>query len=205
MKDILKSKIVEICSVIVAMCALFIAVYQADSTNYHNRLAVLPMLQIKTDVYRGSSEIYLAIENSGNGPAILTEIESNNDPMLSLDSIVETYEKTNKLGFSNLGIKYLQVSPRSIIKPGETMKLASLKIKNNDNPNELIFKNLISSLPINVCYRSLYGDLLYVTSHPDSISDDSCFYDNATKIFGKWVRLKWPWEQQIDQKEIMGY
>ena len=66
MKRLIKEKIVEISSVIVALCALYVAVHQSASTNYHNRLSTLPVLQIVGDLH-GAQTLSIEILNSGTG------------------------------------------------------------------------------------------------------------------------------------------
>jgi hypothetical protein len=64
-------------ALIVAVCAFFVAVYQAYATRRHNRLSVTPHLVVFTDRRNdnGQAKFVVKLRNSGLGPAIIRTYE----------------------------------------------------------------------------------------------------------------------------------
>ncbi|PHS39620.1 MAG: hypothetical protein COB07_06110 [Sulfurovum sp.] len=67
-------EIEKLASIIVAGCALFVAVYSSYQARKHYRLTVRPALTL-SNIFRGESEFYgIQLKNSGPGPALLDSI-----------------------------------------------------------------------------------------------------------------------------------
>lgn len=63
--------ITAICSVFIAVAALFIAVWQARATRVHNRLSVKPQLVFERKVDNLPPVAQIILKNNGIGPAIV--------------------------------------------------------------------------------------------------------------------------------------
>ena len=71
--------ITAICAVVIALAALFVAVWQARATRIHNCLSVKPNLDINQVVRQSDSTVQLDLGNNGIGPAIIKEFEVHID------------------------------------------------------------------------------------------------------------------------------
>ena len=158
----LKVRAVELLSLFIAACALFLTIYQVDATNRHNRLSVLPILQISYENNRGDTII--TIENVGTGPAIITELEVGGKKANSIEPTVIQFEKSNKLDFTNLKVNYVKTAKRIVVQAGSALTMVKVDMNtiNNEKSNRLILTAFLKEIPITACYRSVYGDRLYL-------------------------------------------
>jgi len=200
---VLKNRAVELSSLFVAVCAMFLTVYQIDSTNHYNRLSVLPILQVSYESDRDFARI--AIENVGTGPAIITELEVGGKKANSIEPTVIKFEKSNKLNFINLKVNYVKIAERIVVQAGTSLIMARLdrNIDSEEKANELILTGFMKEIPLTVCYRSVYGDRFYSTNNQKSVKDSSCVYKESYKVGKKWFRYQS--SSEISQSEIFGY
>lgn len=200
---ILKTRVIELSSLLIALCALFLTVHQINSTNYHNRLSVLPLLQIS---YENDNDFTrVIIENVGTGPAIITDLEIGGRKANSIESVVAQFQKLNKLNFTTLKAKYVKIAERIVIQAGTYLTMVELN-KNKleeEKQNELILTDFLKGIPLTACYRSVYGDRFYSTNNQKLVKESSCAYKDAYKVGKKWFRYQ-PYSE-INQSEIYGY
>ncbi|MEP0174781.1 MAG: hypothetical protein ABJD02_12425 [Paraglaciecola sp.] len=62
------SDYIAICSVVIALSAMGVAIWQGYLARIHNQLSVQPKLQVNTDIRNG---LLYTLENQGLGPAIV--------------------------------------------------------------------------------------------------------------------------------------
>lgn len=65
------TEIIAISSVVIAVCALGISIWQGYIARQHNKLSVVPMLHVDVDQTEGK-DIEIVSVNNGVGPAIIT-------------------------------------------------------------------------------------------------------------------------------------
>lgn len=69
-------KTTDIAAVVISLCALFLATFQACETIESNKIAVRPNIDITFSGVRGSNEPHgFKVSNSGVGPAIIDSVE----------------------------------------------------------------------------------------------------------------------------------
>ncbi len=56
---------------IIALSALFLALYQAQSTKHHNKLSVRPNLNFHLVVQQDNPQVAINLDNEGVGPAVI--------------------------------------------------------------------------------------------------------------------------------------
>ena len=200
---VLINRAVELSSLFVAVCALFLTTYQINSTNYQNRLSVMPILQVSTEIDKYFTQII--IENVGTGPAIITELEVEGTKASSIEPSVTQFELFNKLSFVNLKVEYVKTAERIVIQAGTNLTMVKLNMNenSNDKANELILSDFLKEVHLTVCYRSVYGDRFNATNNKKSVKDDSCTYKDSIKVGNKWQRNQS--YSELNQSEIFGY
>ena len=196
-----KENRLNIISIVIAVCAVFLTLFQAYSTNYHNRISSLPLVQTGVDVFE-DGKITLYFENAGNGPAIVTDFEVAGKKAVSVRPVVSEFVKINNLNSEEFELLTTEFPGRLIIKAGSKLEVATFYLKDKNSESYEAVSFVVNKLPITLCYISLYQDELYVTSDQDFVRDDSCAYDGATKILGKWIKFKMPFSTGVEQSKI---
>ncbi|ELI5391843.1 TPA: hypothetical protein ACMDSY_004530 [Vibrio parahaemolyticus] len=196
-----KENRLNIISVVIAICAVFLTLFQAHSTNYHNRISSLPLVQTGVDVFE-DGKITLYFENAGNGPAIVTDFEVAGKKAGSVRPIVSEFIKVNNLDAKEFELLTTEFPDRLIIKAGSKLEVATFYPKDKDSESYEAVSFIVNQLPVTLCYISLYQDELYVTSNQDFVLEDSCAYDGATKILGKWIKFRMPFSTSVEQSKI---
>ncbi|HEA3088999.1 TPA: hypothetical protein RVR74_001287 [Aeromonas salmonicida] len=203
MKKFLKDNSLNLASIVIATCAVFLTLYQAYSTNYHNRISLIPLVQAGFDI-TNDGKITLYFENAGNGPAIITGFESFGMKAVSVQQSIIDFLRKEKISDNDVYLLTTAFSERMIIKEGDKLNIAELYFKNNQTTDIKAKKTIdyIGSIPITICYISLYQDELYATSSQEYVLDDSCVYDGAVNILGSWIKFRMPFSSKVDQSEL---
>lgn len=203
MKQFIKENSLGITSIAIAIFAFILTLYQAYSTNYHNRISSLPLVQAGFDI-TNDGKITLYFENAGNGPAIITGFESFGMKAVSVkQSIIDILNK-EEISDNDVYLLTTAFSERMIIKEGDKLNIAVLYFKNIPTTDIKAQKiiNYMGSIPITICYISLYQDELYATSSQEYVLDDSCAYEGAVKILGSWIKFRMPFSSKVDQSKL---
>lgn len=202
MSKIIKENILGISSVFIAICAVVLTSYQAYSTNYHNRISTLPLIQSGVENL-SDGKIMLYFENAGNGPAIITGFEVAGEDAVSVRPLIEKFIKINNMDGKEVSLLTTAMANRMIIKAGEKLEIATLYPKDTGSESHTAIAAFIEVLPVTLCYISLYQDELYVTSSQKYVLENSCAYKGAVNILGTWIKFKMPFSSTVDQGVIL--
>lgn len=202
-KKTLDGRVVEICSLIVAACALILTVHQARTTSYHNKLSLMPMLQFAINHVNGK-HIEIVLENVGTGPAIIDTFELAAKEVKSLQGTLNEFAELNKLDISNIKSLITTIESRTFLKSGQSIPLLQILEPEivTDEYKALVYYTSI--LPLTVCYRSLYQDEFNVMTDSNYLVKESCANKGSIKVFGEWVKFKMPFGNQVIQSEVFG-
>jgi hypothetical protein len=149
------------CSVVIAVCALVVTSWQTAVTREHNRLSVLPSLNI---YYRDESEdgeIGWVVENTGLGPAIIGKsvIWVDDAPIEGGISYKAWVEAVKQIGIPRKDVVVSGLAYKEVVQHGSQFPLLALK---DDMENEQNRKQYISALwsrvHLEVCFCSFYGE-----------------------------------------------
>lgn len=200
----IKNRVIDFASLIIALCAFFLAYDQSQKNREHNRLSVMPYLIITTSEHNKDNETYsLELNNRGLGPAIITGIDIKTEKSFNVYyeemdwiKIIENIDSEKKLDLLNKikDLAYTNFEGKVVIPAGENLKLLYIPKTNLNNENKKTFKKILEKFSIGICYKSFYGDVNMVKNYKD-IVDSSCNYKNSIKLFNKHINLKWPWEE----------
>lgn len=149
---------IAISSVVVALCALGISIWQGILARHHSHLSAKPIIESN---FNPSGEIGLEIYNAGLGPALLTKFTAiyqqeefdmfrGTEHKRLLDSVV-----ANKNFLSVMSINYRVPSENSVLAPGEVVKIMSVT---SDWENALEgLRSSFSGIELKLSFNDIYG------------------------------------------------
>jgi len=195
-------------SLFVSICALGLTVYQARTTDYHNRLSVLPQLQFSQVADPSGKSIEIFVENNGLGPARINGIEAYIvDDFVRFESELDWSVLAPKL--KAVGVSIAEATGttfplRTFIRAQE--KVLLLRVPTSSPEEQTVVKAGLNKLSLGFCYCSLYGDCFHVAvKSRDQSNEGTCRYDGTVKLFGSRYRVKTPWAQSLDSSTTHGY
>jgi len=156
----------------VAFCALALTVWQGMEAHKYNRISVLPHLDVTTIKNNKAHRRGLRIDNSGLGPAKITNVEYFNGAILIKQNKPELFvewDVLESLGFDISGENWerfvLNASPSGIVL-AQGKDYFPIEIKGPLNDGESSFLELLN---VRVTYESYYGEkcsVYYSTNKP---------------------------------------
>ena len=150
--------IIAVASIIIAVVALVVAVWQGVITRRHNRLSVTPYLVVACMVKSRKPQIELSLANRGLGPALIRKIRVKIDGEYVSNNVDLWLEHLKTL---DIPWEYSQVDfphEGSFIAADSKQSLLVVEI-NNDNFNSLeLYKQLKERFQIEIDYESIYGE-----------------------------------------------
>jgi hypothetical protein len=203
LKKLFNGRVVEVCSLVIAVCALFLTVHQARTTSYHNKLSLIPMLQFSI-THSDGEYIEIALENIGTGPAIIDTFELAAKEVKSLRETLNEFAKLNDIDISNVKALITKIEDRTFLRAGQSISLLKVQEPEVVSDEYKALAYYTSILPLTVCYRSLYQDEFHVMTDSSYLIAESCVNENAFSFFGKWVKVKMPFGNQVVQSEVFG-
>ena len=158
--------ITEICAVIVALVALFIALFEARSTRKHNRLSVKPYFVFRRDANGETLEGKLILENKGLGPAVVkrfvVQIDGKEIELISHENLIKVLkEYTPQFQLQKCQI----LTYDTVVSAGDERVLFLLKPR-----IKLPYINIYNALRqfnIIIEYESIYGTKFLIESNDD--------------------------------------
>jgi hypothetical protein len=160
------SVVVAICATFIAVLSLVVSVYEARATRRHNRISVRPFLELRVGLSQGDTA-GLQLINAGLGPAAITRT------MLTLDGepLGEFSEVSVNVLRSKLAVRPAAVTFRKTILATDYDQFL-LSVEPFDRTEHAEFADLLRHrLGIEIHYESLYGGERYKTErkpHPRS-------------------------------------
>jgi hypothetical protein len=163
-QGITTDNVIAISAVIIALAALAVAVYEGAMSRRHNRLSVMPLLEIDYHL-RGTAGYYgVSVANQGLGPALVTHcvLQVDGETMQEQGGDNGWQAARVKLGFRELKPGLGITAPNVIIPAGDTVWLLSAPVNEETERHyselEAALRNPNPRLRITMSYESLYGD-----------------------------------------------
>ena len=151
--------VVSVSSVVIALAALFVAVWQGITTRQHNRRSVTPHLVVVRTIKPRVPQIDIRLKNNGVGPAMLREVDVTLDGEAISDENCEGWPQ--HLRTLSIPYKYCEVdlpAEGSFIPAGYDKSLLMVETKDDDfDPFEMA-SQLTARLRIRLQYESIYGE-----------------------------------------------
>jgi hypothetical protein len=146
------SVVIAVCATFIAVLSLGVSVYEARAARRHNRISVRPFLELRAGLPQGRMA-GLQLINAGLGPAVITRT------VLTLDgeSLGEFSEESVNILRSRLSVRPAAVTFRKTILATDYDQFL-LSIESFDRTGNAEFADLLRHrLGLEIHYDSLYG------------------------------------------------
>ncbi len=157
---------IAISSVVIAVCALGISIWQGYLTRKHNRLTVNPYAVIQVDLSAQSEQVGVQIRNQGVGPMIINSIgiRREND-YIDFKNMSITKDFLDLQGGDF--VFRINTGSVSILPNEETWIISTTKHQSN---KDLIsrLKAALNNSTIEITYKSIYGEKYNCSFHVPS-------------------------------------
>ena len=154
------SNIIGISSVIIAVCALLLSVWQGYLARRHNRLSVLPHLVSEKLAKSQEGFFSFVLVNNGLGPAVIRSFKVSVDgsiieggSMSKIEAAVKELPLNQKFEpiYNDLGAGYVVAS-------GEKTTILELKFIEYDPNQWPSINEALNRMELIISYESFYGD-----------------------------------------------
>jgi hypothetical protein len=146
-------------SSVIALCALFLTIWQAYLIRRHNRLAVTPFLITRTDANYDDDHYRIELLNNGIGPARITSFGINVKGEEIRGEASEKIENTLKILF--IGYSYTSstgfLKPGYMMAPNERCVLVDIQFADATAPTRQEVEAKAGSVQVIIDYESIYG------------------------------------------------
>ena len=152
-------RILSVSAIVIAVVSIVISVWEGIETRKHNRLSVMPKLEI---TYKRSGDNFgYIVTNNGLGPAIIISKkilvdgeEINYSGFSGIDDLLE------KLNLQNRFIKQGVIDPGYTIRAGDQVQIVLFTLSGSQNAEELLM-DVHNRVSIEIQYKSMYGDTYF--------------------------------------------
>ena len=165
------SYVIMIVTVIIAIAAVGVSVWEGIENRRHNRLFCKPYLMFNTNVSILSPEVGIFVENCGFGPALVRNFEILVDDNLK-DSWSTVLKELSLVDSESSWLEWTYLNKEStIIGPGVSRGILAIKQENFTVDRMERFKKALSKLDVRIGYQSIYEDNFTVSLKKDKQAD----------------------------------
>ena len=152
-------RILSVSAIVIAVVSIVISVWEGIETRKHNRLSVMPKLEI---TYKRSGDHFgYIVTNNGLGPAIIISKkilvdgqEINYSGFSGIEDFLE------KLDLQDKFVKQGVIDPGYTIRSGDHVQIVLFTLTGVQNAEELLM-NVHNRVSIEIQYKSMYGDTYF--------------------------------------------
>jgi hypothetical protein len=161
------SSVTAVCSVVIASCALFVTVWQINETREHNRLSVLPSLNIYHTGETDGGDRGWVVENTGLGPAIIgnSVILVDGKPVEGGISWTAWREVAKRLSISKEHVTLSGLDYKEVVQHGSEFPLIAIKNHIDKQKAGYALYALYEKVRVEICYCSFYGECRVLVVH----------------------------------------
>ncbi len=149
--------LLAITATIIAVAAIFIAVYEARQTRKHNRLSVRPRLNFELVRSRSRKMIGIKIMNYGLGPAVVASW-SVKVAGKAVNNTDDWTKPLKKHGIQKSGVEWTHMKPKGIIPAGDAVWVLGIPCSPDDMEVRNKLDKLCPGVKIDIGYRSMYEE-----------------------------------------------
>ena len=162
-------------SVVIALCALAISIWQGAQARKHNRLSFRPHLATWTHKNAETGSYEVELMNNGLGPAMIKKFALFVDGKLISGDGTEPIEKTLKILFPNIPYQSQQsyLSNGYSMAPKERCSIIKLRFTTPQLLTLELVEHASRRCDLEICYTSFYGEVFHLSTQKERQSKPS--------------------------------
>jgi hypothetical protein len=178
-RDALLYRLQPMFTIIIAVVAIGLAMWEGTENRRHNRLSVVPRLGGGIDTGRNPDGEYvrLSVENTGLGPAVITLFRVHFDGEWQDTTVTARTNPWSRViaAFANVQINAHAVGEEYYFPPGRTdVVFEARRAPSDDTTGIALPEELLPRVAVQICYCSIYetdcGKLLLATAQVTALS-----------------------------------
>lgn len=158
-----------ISSIVIALCALGLSVWQACVARKHNKLSFKPHLSLMT--HRDAEKGFYSVEliNNGIGPAVIEDFSIKVDGKQVAGEGTEPLEKALKIVLPNLHYlsKQSYLAKGYSMAPKERCTVFAVQFTGKPMPTKEFIEHALNRGDLEICYKSFYEETFRFSTHED--------------------------------------
>ena len=150
---------ISLASFVVALVALFVAVWEVRSSRHHNRLSVRPELMQYSDAIEDDLVFRLGVENCGLGPARILScgIEDQSASVGNTPLAVRGHIE-HIIGAVSNRVTVELIHPRYVLAQGEKREVLTVELRNITQVQARVIFGRLRKLDVQAKFESLYEE-----------------------------------------------
>ena len=163
MSQLTPDTITAISSMIIALIALVVSIWQGIETRNHNRRTLTPKLSITRDLRNEAEDIGIFIESVGLGPVIIKKVVITIDDKQYNVSSQEAWKNVLcQLDINESWTQWYAISEDTLFPVGKCDFLLAADRDGLSSSNESRLKRATEKIEVTIDYDSVYGDKFVV-------------------------------------------
>lgn len=163
MSELTPDTITAISSVIIALIALIVAIWQGIETRNHNRRTLTPKLSITRDLRNEAEDIGIFIESVGLGPVIIKKVVITiNDKQYNVSSQEAWKNVLCHLDINEFWTQWYAISEDTLFPVGKSDFLLAAAREGLSSDNKSRLQRATDKIAVTIDYASVYGDKFVV-------------------------------------------
>jgi hypothetical protein len=149
--------VIAISSVIVALLAFVVSIWERVEARQHNRKSVTPRLRIDLP-YAVGEPVRVRLVNSGVGPAVIQKFMVRADgELIQPDSRGQFAPVIERVGLHGVSFRYAPCAGDAFA-PGESQDLIRLNLDGDPEARWVSLRGQLRRVAIEIEYQSIYGE-----------------------------------------------
>ena len=151
--------VLSACSMVIALCALAVAVHEVRCSRRHNRLSTKPHLSFKCDLQEDAPQVNLTVRNNGLGPAVLKAFEVGLRGKMPAPLPWNGWpDLVTQAGFPSGQVVGTVLNQGDSMASGETHHVLTINLA-TVGPDRDQIAQWISNITVKVTYESIYEEM----------------------------------------------
>lgn len=167
--------VTAISSVVIALCALSLSIWQGMATRKHNRLSFRPHLTTWANSNAEKGFYSVELINNGIGPAVIEDFSIKVDGKQVSGEGAELVEKALKIALPNLQYHSQQsyLAKGYSMAPKERCTVLAVQFMGKPLPSREVIEHALNKGELEICYKSFYDETFRFSTHEDESKEPS--------------------------------
>lgn len=154
---------VALCASIIALCALGVTIWQGSLMRQHNRMSLLPWIDLQHNFALPNEWLGTSIANEGQGPAFVQTVQ-----LVVNGRLIDNTRRNGwplaaeELGLKKNWVKFRSFNQDDVVRPDDEKPLFGTPPSEASSERKTQLREAVQKLTVHVCYCSVYSDCFFI-------------------------------------------